>query len=183
MTSKAEKGKIIPSRENQNYIQPSSSSFPMWKYLAVAVQMLSLDLRHRMKWERERNAGTVHFCSNALIKQQGLHLQNHIKGFKIPFTLCSDKYASTTTFWLSKDSSSWELLKTQASTWLFCFYIEKKQGVFVLFCYFSNSFFLFISQLSIWLKHRWKRRTKPGQIIQIRTCCLLLKAYKNKFGL
>lgn len=132
MTSKAEKGKIIPSRENQNYIQPSSSSFPMWKYLAMAVQMLSLDLRHRMKWERERNAGTVHFCSNALIKQQGLHLQNHNKGFKIPFTLCSDKYASTTTFWLSKDSSSWELLKTQASTWLFCFYIEKKQGVFVL---------------------------------------------------
>lgn len=91
MTSKAEKGKIIPSPENQNYFQPSSSSFPMWKYLAIAVQMLSLDLRHRMK-EKE-GAMQAHFCSNALIQQQGLHLQNHIKDFKISFTLCSDKHA------------------------------------------------------------------------------------------
>lgn len=62
MTSKAEKRKVIPFHENQNCIQPSSSCFPMWKYLVMVIRMLSLDLRLKGKRAGERQAQEFTFA-------------------------------------------------------------------------------------------------------------------------
>ena len=126
------------------------------------------------------DAGTgVHFCRNAMIKQQGLHLQTTLK------TLESHLLSVVTNMlkqwlWLWKQLIRIIKKKQKIPHECFAFTLRKKE---TFFFYFPNSFFLLISQLGLWLKQIWKRRTKPGSIIQRRTSCLPLKAYKNKFGL
>lgn len=83
------------------------------------------------------------------------------------------------TFWFcQKTAALRNYLKTKDSTWHSAFTFRKKQ-TFLL----PKFTFLFISQLGFWLKHIWKRKTKPGPIIQRRTSCLPLKSYKNKIWL
>ena len=85
------------------------------------------------------------------------------------------------TFWFWKQLIRIIKKKKKDFTLLLCFHIKKKKKI--CFLLFPNSFFLFISHSGLWLKHIWKRRTKPGPIIRRRTSCLPLKGYKNKFGL
>lgn len=178
MTSKAEKRKVIPFHENQNCIQPSSSCFPMWKYLVMVIRMLSLDLRLKGKRAGERQAQEFTFAEMPWLNNKAYIYRTTLKTSESHLlSLVTDLSNDFLTLKAAHKNQKQMKKKKWKIPHDCCFHVKKKK-IFLLLLKFI---FLFISQLGLWLKHIYKKRTKPGPITQ-RTSCLPLEAYKNKIG-
>lgn len=155
MTSKAEKRKVIPFHENQNCIQPSSSCFPMWKYLVMVIRMLSLDLRLKGKRAGERQAQEFTFAEMPWLNNKAYIYRTTLK--------TSESHLLSLVTDLSNDfltlKAAHKNQKQMKKKWKIphdcCFHVKKKK----FFFYFSN---LFSYSSHSWV-FGWNISTRRGQ--------------------
>lgn len=145
MTSKAEKRKVIPFHENQNCIQPSSSCFPMWKYLVMVIRMLSLDLRLKGKRAGERQAQEFTFAEMPWLNNKAYIYRTTLK--------TSESHLLSLVTDLSNDFLTLKAAHKNQKQMK-----KKKNGRFhmtVVFMLRKKKFFFYFSNLFSYSSHSW----------------------------